>query len=465
MNPYGGFLRDPTDPPDAHAPAPTRGRPAREAGGGGRRARLRRDLRALSPGALPLLPRDPGRRARRAGRSAGHDGERAARRCRASRRGSSSGPGSTGWRATSRSRSASPAPPVAEADESRTCRATRGGRRVRVARTAAHARRGSRTLPERQRSALVMRELSGLCHEQIAAALGISPGAARQVVYEARLRCLSSRRDARWNVSACAWRSRSGDGRGPARPQAARAPARLPGLPGLPRRDRAAAADLELVAPPLAAVAASGVLATVLGGGARRPAARSAALPPAGLRGGRDRQGACRGRRKRRDRHRRGHRRAASTFRAWGIPAGPRPPRASGTPAVDDPRPRVRRRAGEWPERRPAPSARHEGPKSAGKWRAQRSAGTARHGANQRPGAQERQAQPARPPAVRPRPRRPERSARDPARRRQSRPIAPAVTNVVPTTGSARSRRRRAAGRKRTRAALGGARENPRSRA
>jgi RNA polymerase sigma factor (sigma-70 family) len=41
-------------------------------------------------------------------------------------------------------------------------------------------------LPERHRGALVMRELAGLDFEEIAAALDTSPGAARQVLYEAR---------------------------------------------------------------------------------------------------------------------------------------------------------------------------------------------------------------------------------------------------------------------------------------
>ena len=42
-------------------------------------------------------------------------------------------------------------------------------------------------LPERQRSALLMRELGGLDYEQIAAAFESSPAVARQTVYEARL--------------------------------------------------------------------------------------------------------------------------------------------------------------------------------------------------------------------------------------------------------------------------------------
>src|SRR3954470_21965933 len=43
-----------------------------------------------------------------------------------------------------------------------------------------------RALPEPQRAALVMRELEGLSHEEIAAALGVSGGGARQATYRAR---------------------------------------------------------------------------------------------------------------------------------------------------------------------------------------------------------------------------------------------------------------------------------------
>jgi RNA polymerase sigma factor (sigma-70 family) len=41
-------------------------------------------------------------------------------------------------------------------------------------------------LPEPQRAAIVMRELEGLSHEEIAATLGMSGGAARQAIYRAR---------------------------------------------------------------------------------------------------------------------------------------------------------------------------------------------------------------------------------------------------------------------------------------
>ncbi|HEY2655336.1 MAG TPA: sigma-70 family RNA polymerase sigma factor, partial [Solirubrobacteraceae bacterium] len=43
-----------------------------------------------------------------------------------------------------------------------------------------------RELPERQRGALVMRELSGLSHADIGLALGVSTGAAKQTILEAR---------------------------------------------------------------------------------------------------------------------------------------------------------------------------------------------------------------------------------------------------------------------------------------
>jgi predicted transcriptional regulator len=41
-------------------------------------------------------------------------------------------------------------------------------------------------LPDRARGALVMRELGGLSHEEIASALGLSVGAAKQAIFEAR---------------------------------------------------------------------------------------------------------------------------------------------------------------------------------------------------------------------------------------------------------------------------------------
>jgi RNA polymerase sigma factor (sigma-70 family) len=74
-------------------------------------------------------------------------------------------------------------------------------------------RRDLLDLPERQRSALVLRELNGLGHEEIAAVLGTTPAAVKQAIFEGRsalLRCREGR------DAACAEIQRllsDGDGR------------------------------------------------------------------------------------------------------------------------------------------------------------------------------------------------------------------------------------------------------------
>jgi RNA polymerase sigma factor (sigma-70 family) len=122
-------------------------------------------------------------------------------------------------------------------------------------------------LPERQRGALVMRELAGLEFAEIAAALGTSPAAARQTLYEARLSLrqmdegremscaavtealsdgdgrVSRRRDLRAHLRTCASCRRFGE--------------EIAGRQG----------DLAALAP-LPAVAAAGLLQGLLGGGA-----------------------------------------------------------------------------------------------------------------------------------------------------------------------------------------------------
>jgi RNA polymerase sigma factor (sigma-70 family) len=121
-------------------------------------------------------------------------------------------------------------------------------------------------LPDRQRGALVMRELSGLSFEQIGASFDTSPAVARQTVYEARLglrqmeegremscehvmRALSDadgrivrRRDIRAHLRAC--------------------PACRAFRDGIGRRRR----ELAALAP-LPALAATGLLQGILGGG------------------------------------------------------------------------------------------------------------------------------------------------------------------------------------------------------
>lgn len=68
-------------------------------------------------------------------------------------------------------------------------------------------------LPERQRAALVLRELSGLDSKEIGAALAISPAAAKQSVYEARvaLTALAAGRD--MSCDTVQQRLSAGDGR------------------------------------------------------------------------------------------------------------------------------------------------------------------------------------------------------------------------------------------------------------
>ena len=140
-------------------------------------------------------------------------------------------------------------------------------------------------LPERQRSALVMRELSGLSYDDIAAALEVSGGAARQVVYEARvaLQELDEGRTMECDRVRRAISERDGRVlRGRKIRAHLRGCARCSDFKlGLEART----ADLQLIAPPLTAAAASGVLATVAGGGASAGAIGSGLLG-GGLAGG-----------------------------------------------------------------------------------------------------------------------------------------------------------------------------------
>lgn len=136
-------------------------------------------------------------------------------------------------------------------------------------------------LPERQRGALVMRELAGLDFAGIAAALGTSPAVARQTLYEARLslhqmdegrdmdcvtvtRALSDgdgrvtrRRDIRAHLRAC--------------PDCRRFRTEIEGR----ERDLAALA-------PLPTAAAAGLLQALLGGGASTGSGSAAATVVAG---------------------------------------------------------------------------------------------------------------------------------------------------------------------------------------
>ncbi len=124
------------------------------------------------------------------------------------------------------------------------------------------------SLPDRQRSALVMLELSGLSHDQISGALGVSPGAARQLVYEARV-ALQDLEEGRAMQCESARRAISdGDGR-VLRGRRLRSHLKsCSACTDFKSAIETRSGDLGLIAPPITAVAASGVLASVLGGSA-----------------------------------------------------------------------------------------------------------------------------------------------------------------------------------------------------
>jgi RNA polymerase sigma factor (sigma-70 family) len=123
-----------------------------------------------------------------------------------------------------------------------------------------------RALPERQRSALVMRELSGLSYREIADVLETTHQAARQLVYETR-QALAELNAGREMDCASVRQAISGHERRILRGRRVRA--HLRACAGC--RDFRAAistrrADLQALCPPLPAAAASSILASVLGG-------------------------------------------------------------------------------------------------------------------------------------------------------------------------------------------------------
>jgi RNA polymerase sigma factor (sigma-70 family) len=124
-----------------------------------------------------------------------------------------------------------------------------------------------RTLPERQRSALVMRELSGLSYAEIAGALGCAEGAARQVVHEARtaLYTLAEGREMRCDQARTAL-----DGGDRRRLRGRKLKAHLAACEPCQDFKRAIEVrerDLRALCPPLPIAAAGGILSAVVGGG------------------------------------------------------------------------------------------------------------------------------------------------------------------------------------------------------
>jgi RNA polymerase sigma factor (sigma-70 family) len=122
-------------------------------------------------------------------------------------------------------------------------------------------------LPERQRSALVMRELNGLSHTEIGGALGTSEAAAKQLVYEARtaLHELEEGREMGCDTARATISAR--DGR-KLRSRKLRAHVRsCQGCRSFETSIAEREAGLAAIAPPLPAPAAAALLEAILGGG------------------------------------------------------------------------------------------------------------------------------------------------------------------------------------------------------
>jgi RNA polymerase sigma factor (sigma-70 family) len=123
-------------------------------------------------------------------------------------------------------------------------------------------------LPERQRGALVMRELSGLSYAEIASALDSGESAARQTVYEARESLRESKRGREMDCSTARQSLSERDGR-IMRGRALRAHLRTcEGCQDFRAAISDRGRDLQLLSPPLSAVAATSLLGAVLGHGA-----------------------------------------------------------------------------------------------------------------------------------------------------------------------------------------------------
>ena len=145
------------------------------------------------------------------------------------------------------------------------------------------------TLPERQRGALVMRELSGLEYDEIAVALNMSAGAARQAVYEARLALADSDGG---REMACDTVRRSISARDGRVLRGRRLRAHLRGCgscTSFSEQLGARRSALPALLPPLPAAAGAAILGGIFGG-----AAGIGAAPPSGSSEERARAASCR---------------------------------------------------------------------------------------------------------------------------------------------------------------------------
>jgi RNA polymerase sigma factor (sigma-70 family) len=171
-----------------------------------------------------------------------------------------------------------PAEPVEAPEQSSPSAEDRAGERARMALLVADLQE----LPERQRGALLMRELSGLSHEEIAIVLETSPGVAKQAIFEARgallefaegrsMRC----EDVRHTVSDGDRRVLRGRRVRAHLKDCALCAAFAAAIP--PRRD-----DLHAMVPALAPAASAGILASITGAGSGHGAAGGVGAMAAG---------------------------------------------------------------------------------------------------------------------------------------------------------------------------------------
>jgi RNA polymerase sigma factor (sigma-70 family) len=128
-------------------------------------------------------------------------------------------------------------------------------------------RRDLAALRTEQRAALVLREMSGLSHAEIAQALDASPAAAKQLIHEARQNLLASRSGRRLPCEGVQRAISDGDGR-VLRGGAIRGHLRACGecsrhRASIPARER----SLGALVPPLAPAVAEAIRASVAGGG------------------------------------------------------------------------------------------------------------------------------------------------------------------------------------------------------
>ena len=123
------------------------------------------------------------------------------------------------------------------------------------------------SLPERQRGALLMREVGGLSHGEIAAAFGVSAGAVKQSIFEARTALHDEAAGREMSCDTVQRALSDGDGR-TARQRRIRGHLRqCEQCAGFQSALRARQADLRAVTPLLPAGSAAAILSGIVGGG------------------------------------------------------------------------------------------------------------------------------------------------------------------------------------------------------